>query len=104
MATVLCSATNGPHEYACAYCQEPIPLGKAISAPIITELPEPTIVHRSVRYRVNVSISTKGQKVWDCTCDAEGCDTVLCGETICVDSHLDAHGQGKQYARDVRGY
>lgn len=74
MATVLCSATNGPHEYACAYCQEPIPLGKAISAPIITELPEPTIVHRSVRYRVNVSISTKGQKVWDCTCDAEGCD------------------------------
>ena len=25
-----------------------------------------------MRYRVNVSISTKGQKTWDCTCDGEG--------------------------------
>ena len=37
-------------------------------------------------------------------CGVEGCDTMLCGNTICVDSHRDAHGQGKQYARDVRGY
>ena len=38
-------------------------------------------------------------------CGVEGCDdTVLCGETICVDTHRDAHGQGKQYAVDVRGY
>ena len=28
--------------------------------------------HKSLRYRVNVSISTKGQKTWDCTCDGEG--------------------------------
>ena len=27
---------------------------------------------RSMRYRVNVSISTKGQKTWECTCDGEG--------------------------------
>lgn len=37
-------------------------------------------------------------------CGAEGCDAVLCGEPICVDSHRDAHGQGKQYGLDVRGY
>ena len=36
-------------------------------------------------------------------CEAEDCDTVLCGETICVDTHLDAHGAGAQYERDVRG-
>lgn len=29
-------------------------------------------IQKSMRYRVNVSISTKGQKTWDCTCDAEG--------------------------------
>jgi hypothetical protein len=29
-------------------------------------------IKRSIRYRVNISISTKGQKTWDCTCDAEG--------------------------------
>ena len=29
-------------------------------------------IKRSIRYRVNVSISTKGQKTWDCTCDGEG--------------------------------
>ncbi len=28
-------------------------------------------VEKSVRYRVNVSISTKGQKTWDCTVDME---------------------------------
>ena len=28
--------------------------------------------HQSLRYRVNVSISTKGQIVWDCTVDGEG--------------------------------
>jgi hypothetical protein len=26
---------------------------------------------KSLRYRVNVSISVKGQKTWDCTCDGE---------------------------------
>ena len=26
----------------------------------------------SKRYRINVSISTKGQKTWDCTCDLQG--------------------------------
>lgn len=30
------------------------------------------VVEKSIRYRVNVSISTKGQKTWDCTCDAQG--------------------------------
>jgi len=29
-------------------------------------------IQKSLRYRVNVSISVKGQKTWDCTCDAEG--------------------------------
>ena len=29
-------------------------------------------VEKSMRYRVNVSISTKGQKTWDCTCDGLG--------------------------------
>ena len=29
-------------------------------------------VEKSFRYRVNVSISTKGQKTWDCTVDAVG--------------------------------
>ena len=37
-------------------------------------------------------------------CEAEGCDTVLCGETICVDTHRDAHGQGARYAWDIRGH
>ena len=27
---------------------------------------------KEVRYRVNVSISTKGQKTWDCTCEGTG--------------------------------
>ena len=27
---------------------------------------------KSLRYRVNVSISVKGQKTWDCTADGEG--------------------------------
>ena len=27
---------------------------------------------KSLRHRVNVSISTKGQKTWDCTCDGVG--------------------------------
>jgi len=27
---------------------------------------------KSIRFRVNVSISTKGQKTWDCTCDGVG--------------------------------
>jgi hypothetical protein len=27
----------------------------------------------SIRYRVNVSISTKGQKTWDCTIETIGC-------------------------------
>jgi len=31
-----------------------------------------TLAHCSLRYRVNVSISTKGQKTWDCTVDGEG--------------------------------
>lgn len=26
-------------------------------------------IEKSLRYRINVSISTKGQKTWDCTCD-----------------------------------
>ena len=29
-------------------------------------------IQKSIRYRVNVSISTKGQKTWDCTVDGEG--------------------------------
>jgi len=29
-------------------------------------------IEKSMRYRVNVSISTKGQKTWDCTCDGVG--------------------------------
>ncbi len=29
-------------------------------------------VNKSVRYRVNVSVSTKGQFTFDCTVDAEG--------------------------------
>lgn len=29
-------------------------------------------IQKSIRYRVNVSISTKGQRTWDCTVDAEG--------------------------------
>jgi hypothetical protein len=28
-------------------------------------------LQKSLRYRVNVSISTKGQKTWDCTVDGE---------------------------------
>ncbi len=28
-------------------------------------------IQKSIRYRVNVSISTKGQKTWDCTCETE---------------------------------
>ena len=28
-------------------------------------------IEKSTRYRVNVSISTKGQKTWDCTVDME---------------------------------
>ena len=28
-------------------------------------------MEKSLRYRVNVSISVKGQKTWDCTCDGE---------------------------------
>ena len=28
-------------------------------------------IQKSLRYRVNVSISTKGQKTWDCTVDFE---------------------------------
>ena len=32
----------------------------------------PAPVHRSIRRRINVAISTKGQHTWDCTCDAEG--------------------------------
>ena len=28
-------------------------------------------VEKSLRYRVNVAISTKGQKTWDCTVDFE---------------------------------
>lgn len=31
--------------------------------------------NKSLRYRVNVSISTKGQKTWDCTC--EGVDYTM---------------------------
>ena len=34
-------------------------------------MPEET-VNKSMRHRVNVSISTKGQKTWDCTCDGVG--------------------------------
>ena len=34
--------------------------------------PVPAPVHRGLRFRVNVAISTKGQKTWDCTCDGEG--------------------------------
>lgn len=30
------------------------------------------IKQQSLRYRVNVAISTKGQKTWDCTVDGEG--------------------------------
>ena len=29
-------------------------------------------MEKSLRYRVNVSISTKGQKTWDCTVDGDG--------------------------------
>ncbi len=29
-------------------------------------------IKKSMRYRVNISISTKGQKTWECTCDGEG--------------------------------
>lgn len=29
-------------------------------------------IQKSLRYRVNVSISVKGQKTWDCTVDGEG--------------------------------
>ncbi len=29
-------------------------------------------VEKSIRYRVNVSISTKGQKTWDTTVDCSG--------------------------------
>ena len=28
-------------------------------------------VQKSIRYRVNISISTKGQRTWDCTVDGE---------------------------------
>ena len=28
-------------------------------------------IQKSLRYRVNVSVSTKGQKTWDCTVDFE---------------------------------
>ena len=28
-------------------------------------------IQKSLRYRVNVSISTKGQKTWDCTVEGE---------------------------------
>ena len=27
---------------------------------------------KEVRYRVNVTITTKGQKTWDCTCESTG--------------------------------
>ncbi len=29
-------------------------------------------IEKEKRYRVNVSISTKGQKTYDCTCDFKG--------------------------------
>ena len=29
-------------------------------------------VEKSLRYRVNVTISTKGGETWDCTCDGDG--------------------------------
>lgn len=29
-------------------------------------------IQKSFRYRVNVSITTKGQKVWDCTAEGIG--------------------------------
>ena len=29
-------------------------------------------IHKSIRYRVNVSTSVKGVKTWDCTVDGEG--------------------------------
>ena len=29
-------------------------------------------MEKSLRYRVNVTISTKGQKTWECTVDGEG--------------------------------
>ena len=29
-------------------------------------------LQKSIRYRVNISISVKGVKTWDCTVDAEG--------------------------------
>ena len=38
-------------------------------------------IQKSLRYRVNVSISTKGQKTWDCTVDYEGVSTTLSPQT-----------------------
>ena len=32
----------------------------------------PEEVQKSFRYRVNVAISTKGQKTWDCTAEGVG--------------------------------
>jgi hypothetical protein len=29
-------------------------------------------MEKETRYRVNVTISTKGQKTWDCTCESQG--------------------------------
>lgn len=29
-------------------------------------------IKHSIRYRINISISTKGQKTWECTVDGEG--------------------------------
>ena len=29
-------------------------------------------IQKSLRYRINIKVSTKGQKQWDCTVDGEG--------------------------------
>ena len=29
-------------------------------------------IEKAMRYRINVSISTKGQKTWECTCEGSG--------------------------------
>lgn len=39
--------------------------------PMVIEVP-PASDNRSLRYRINIAISVKGQKTWEVTCDGQG--------------------------------
>lgn len=57
------------------------------------------MIERSMRYRVNVSVSVKGQKTWDCTCDGEG----YTQEEILAESDKLVAELAKRYPPQVEG-